>query len=130
MPMYITVFLHEDQDSCAPAAVLQLCLAHNGQSIMCGSSLDWAVLSVPLFRQVQQSACQCHHVFITGKSHCRASRMCSYHILLAHYYYFNVSAEQQTLVSLCPSALSLLFICFFPFRSHGTANMSLQHKQN
>ena len=42
---------------------------HRGQSQPCyatgGSSLDRAGLSVSLFRKVQPSPCQCHHVFTT-----------------------------------------------------------------
>ncbi|MEQ2173901.1 hypothetical protein GOODEAATRI_002332 [Goodea atripinnis] len=48
------------------AAVFQLFLSltHDGRSVMCGSFLDWVVLSVSLFIQVQLSACQCHRVFV------------------------------------------------------------------
>lgn len=55
--VYVTVFSSDAQTTCAPAAVLHL--AHGGQSIMCGSSLDRAVLSASLFRKEQQSPIMC-----------------------------------------------------------------------
>lgn len=107
--MSLYVFLSEAQDSCAPAALLQLRLAHSGQSIMCGSSLDPAVLSMSLFRQVQQSPCQCHHVFIaegnpTAKLLIRALIM----------YHRHISECRSACLSSSFSSFTSLFL-FLPF---------------
>lgn len=99
------------QDSCTPAAVIQLCLrlAHSEQRIMCGGILDWAVLSVSLFIQVQQSSCQCCHVFITEGNPTTEPRL-SY---VLSSYTASTSASARQLVSLCPSPPLLLSVWFF-----------------
>lgn len=86
------------QDSCTPAAVIQLCLrlAHSEQRIMCGGILDRAVLSVSLFIQVQQSSCQCCHVFITEGNPTTEPRL-SY---VLSPYTASTSASARQLVSL------------------------------
>lgn len=80
--------------------------------------LDRAVLSVSLFRRVQQSPCQYHHVFITeGNPH--AEPRLSYVLS---------SCAVRTSVNVdCPSPppLSRLYIGSSFLR--GTANMPLQH---
>lgn len=111
--VYFSGFLSETQDSCAPAAAHQLCLclAHSGQSIMCGSSLDRAVLSVPLFRQVQQSPC--HHVFITEGNPTTEPRL-SY-VFSSYTVRTLVSADQHFVSSLDLFHFFLLgFSFFFP----------------
>lgn len=114
------------QDSCTPAAVIQLCLrlARSGQRIMCGGILDRAVLSVSLFIQLQQSSCQWHHVFITEGNPTTESRL-SY--MLSSYTAGTLVSTHQ-LVALCPSPLLLLSVWSPP--SQGTVNASLQHTQN
>lgn len=120
--VYFSLFLSEAQDSCAPAAVLQLRLAHSGQSINCGSSLDRAVLL--LFRQVQQSPCQCHHVFIAEGNPAAEPRLP--YVLSSYTVGALVSADRLTLSS---TSLTSLFFIPSPFPC-GTGDMSLQHTQD
>lgn len=99
------------QDSCTPAAVIQLCLrlAHSEQRIMCGGILDRAVLSVSLFIQVPQSPCQCCHVFIAEGNPTTEPQL-SY---VLSSYTASTSANARQLVSLCPSPPVLLSVWFF-----------------
>lgn len=120
---YISVSsqVKKPQDCNAQAAVLQLCLrlAQGRQSVVRGSSLDRAVLSVSLFRQAQLSPCQCHPMFVAEGNPTAGLQLL--HVFSPSTARTFVRGGQKTLLSISHYTFSNLcegtHLCFFCLNS-------------
>lgn len=89
-----------NQISCMNEKNKCLTKSQSSLSVMCGGSLDRAVLSVSLFRQVQRSPCQCYHLFITEGNPTAEPRL---YVLSSCTVSTLVSADQTIPPSLLPA---------------------------